>query len=336
MKTPKLAPTILLLAILTSCFILSSSTENAVASNKTIVVPDDFSNIQDAVGNATAGDTVYVKPGTYELPEKYDYSLVISESISLVGENPENTIIVTNQTYSVFFGWSYGIALHDNSSISGFTITGNYSPFILSGEGRITNNVINLTSNGRTAIWALSGNISSNIINGYEQGGNGIETWSGNITISNNIIRNFNVGVHVGSKMLIILNNTLTDNEKGFFIQKTPLLVWGNNVENSTQCGLRANFGVNVTYNWWGTNDSQAVSDKISASGYDQTRWGPIIYLPYLNTSNSQARPVQNLMATPNDTPTVNLPHWITIAIIACVILIVTVFLLKSRQKTAT
>ena len=37
-------------------------------TSKTIVVPDDYPTIQEAVGNATAGDTVYVRNGVYEMP----------------------------------------------------------------------------------------------------------------------------------------------------------------------------------------------------------------------------------------------------------------------------
>jgi len=37
------------------------------AEPKTITVPDDYPTIQAAVGNASAGDTVFVKSGTYEV-----------------------------------------------------------------------------------------------------------------------------------------------------------------------------------------------------------------------------------------------------------------------------
>ena len=35
---------------------------------KTIVVPDDFQTITAAIGNATDGDTILVRSGTYEGP----------------------------------------------------------------------------------------------------------------------------------------------------------------------------------------------------------------------------------------------------------------------------
>ena len=37
-------------------------------SQKTIVIPDDYPTIMSAVGNATNGDTILVRSGTYEGP----------------------------------------------------------------------------------------------------------------------------------------------------------------------------------------------------------------------------------------------------------------------------
>ena len=39
------------------------------AGSSTIVIPDDYSKISDAVGNATEGATIYLKKGIYEIKE---------------------------------------------------------------------------------------------------------------------------------------------------------------------------------------------------------------------------------------------------------------------------
>ena len=53
----------------------------------TITVPDDYSSIQAAINAASAGDTVYVRNGTY-------YELVdVNKTMSLVGENKDTTVI---------------------------------------------------------------------------------------------------------------------------------------------------------------------------------------------------------------------------------------------------
>jgi hypothetical protein len=51
------------------------------AEPKTITVPDDYPTIQEAIGNASAGDTVYVKKGTYYAP--HYQVIVIDKSLSL-------------------------------------------------------------------------------------------------------------------------------------------------------------------------------------------------------------------------------------------------------------
>jgi len=82
------------------------------ADSEMIVVPDDYSSIQEAVNNAEVGDTVFVKAGTY-----YE-ALVIETSIFLVGEDAATTVIdgssnpVTNVVQ----------VEADNVTVSGFTI----------------------------------------------------------------------------------------------------------------------------------------------------------------------------------------------------------------------
>jgi hypothetical protein len=69
------------------------------AEPRTIVVPDDYPTITDAVGNATEGDTIFIKSGTHEGP--INQTIVIDKSISLIGENVENTIVNLHPKYNV-------------------------------------------------------------------------------------------------------------------------------------------------------------------------------------------------------------------------------------------
>ena len=62
------------------------------AAPRTLTVPDDYPTIQAAVGNASDGDTVYVKNGIY-VGQDSDVWLSIDKSISLVGEDNQQTII---------------------------------------------------------------------------------------------------------------------------------------------------------------------------------------------------------------------------------------------------
>jgi len=61
--------------------------EIAKAESRTIVVPDDYLSIQDAINSAVDGDTIHVKKGVYvENP-------VVNKSVSLVGEDRDATVI---------------------------------------------------------------------------------------------------------------------------------------------------------------------------------------------------------------------------------------------------
>jgi hypothetical protein len=85
----KSAAAMLVLVFLTaSCIIMPLSVN---AGSRTIVVPDDYQTIAAAIGNATDGDTVLVKKGTYEGP--INQTLVIDKRLSLIAEGAGNTKI---------------------------------------------------------------------------------------------------------------------------------------------------------------------------------------------------------------------------------------------------
>lgn len=85
------------------------------AYNGIIYVDDDgsadYNKIQDAINNASNGDTIFVYNGTYF------ENIFINKSITLIGENKTETIIDGNRLDNVV-----NIAVED-VSISGFTIT---------------------------------------------------------------------------------------------------------------------------------------------------------------------------------------------------------------------
>jgi pectin methylesterase-like acyl-CoA thioesterase len=85
------------------------------AMPKTITVPDDYPTIQAAVGNASAGDTVFVRTGIYH------ESITIDKPLNLVGENPQNTIIIGIQSYQSYLMPAIEVFL-GNFTISGLTV----------------------------------------------------------------------------------------------------------------------------------------------------------------------------------------------------------------------
>jgi len=78
------------------CLIASTSilVHSAEASSKTIVVPDDYPTIQIAITNASPGDTVFVRSGSYT------GGIVIDKTIMLRGEAAKTTTVVGGATAS--------------------------------------------------------------------------------------------------------------------------------------------------------------------------------------------------------------------------------------------
>ena len=95
-------------------------------SQATIITVDDngsadFDNIQDAISVSELGDTIVVKPGTYNRRIFFN-----NKSVTLTSEGPDDpgvvqsTIITIDSGYSVNFDFGEG----HNSVLTGFTITG--------------------------------------------------------------------------------------------------------------------------------------------------------------------------------------------------------------------
>ena len=103
----------LILIMINNSFIVAN-TKNVIINQKIIYVDDDgganYSLIQDAINNATDGDTIYVYSGTY-----YEH-LIIDKSIILQGEDKNTTIIDGNHLGIVIF------ITADLVTIKGFTI----------------------------------------------------------------------------------------------------------------------------------------------------------------------------------------------------------------------
>jgi parallel beta-helix repeat protein len=111
---------LLVLVFLTaSCLIVPLPVK---AGSRMIVVPDDYSTITAAIGNSTNGDTILVRSGTYEGP--INITIVIDKSISIIGQNPQNTIIklcpaynVTWILYDPFYSTTDGITITAGSCV---------------------------------------------------------------------------------------------------------------------------------------------------------------------------------------------------------------------------
>jgi len=118
--------------LLVQLFILPAEIE---CSQGFLVVPDDFSSIQEAIDHATDGDTILVRKGVY-------YECVkITKSLKLVGE--QGAIIQSTG------GWHTVEVNHDNVVLENFVINGTgASPW----SGIMVENQANVTLSNNTII----------------------------------------------------------------------------------------------------------------------------------------------------------------------------------------
>ncbi len=230
----------LLLTFLASLVALPSA--SVKASPKTITVPDDYPTIQAAISNASAGDTVFVKKGTYYVPPITS----ISKPLSLIGEDPQTTIIDS-------YGHNYQASAHNlvtfrvganDVTISGFTITD-------------CNAAIHVVNWGKEAVPSgckIIGNIFSDNAdsifiekcNNYEIkdnsfNGSGIGVSDGPGIISGNTIIHGNIRVY--GKYVTISGNYIL--EGGISLEWTgPYYIYQNKILNSSYAGIEFGPGV--------------------------------------------------------------------------------------------
>ena len=86
-----------------------------VSAARTIYVPDNYAKIQWAVDNASAGDTIIVRDGTY-----YE-NVFVNKKLTIKSENGSDNCIVDGTGSDVFTLEADGIR------IEGFTITGSWN-----------------------------------------------------------------------------------------------------------------------------------------------------------------------------------------------------------------
>ena len=167
--------------------------------------PGNFTAIQDAIDNASNGDTVFVYKGVY------DGGLYIDKTISLQGEQREETIID-----GVVGIHHHGISIYgDGVHVSGFTIqnVGNFWPeaalFINSYDTEISNNIISDNKFGIDMFETYHTHIHHNLIINQNRYDGMYIRFSSENTISHNIIDNNN---GFGIIMIDSSNNTISKN----------------------------------------------------------------------------------------------------------------------------
>jgi parallel beta-helix repeat protein len=192
---------IMLIQLVLGLSILSFNIRPAGSTPGTIIVPDNYSTIQAAVDAASAGNTVYVRAGTYV------ENVVVNMMLSLVGEDAENTTIDGGDAGNVV------LIVVDEVNVCGFTIqnSGSYSycggirledsSYCNITGNNITNNFNGIRSYGSSYCNITGNNITNNRL------GIDLDYYSDHNTISENNVTNNMVGVLLFSSDNIVSGN---------------------------------------------------------------------------------------------------------------------------------
>jgi len=194
--------TLILLLILS--FVVVSFLEIRVvkAEPKTIIVPDDYASIQEAIGNASEGDSLFVKSGTY------NEVLLINKSLSLVGENKATTIINGHNEGPVILIRQNGV------NVTGFTV--------LNGDSPVSFSRFFPQLTRSAGIHLLHASHCNIIDNKVENSGCGIWFYgSHNNTIIGNKIKQNDYGVRLESSANnMFRNNTISNSLYNFYFDE--------------------------------------------------------------------------------------------------------------------
>lgn len=157
--------------ITASCLVVSLPVK---ASFRTIVVPDDFPTIQEAIYNASAGDTILVREGTYDEGK----SIEINKTLTLKGEDANNTIVklhppVYNETHiltATFGALSNAITINANDfTLANLTIILSPDGYIVANGDRIHITDNNITGGTVTGLLTTGShcNVTDNTSGGF-------------------------------------------------------------------------------------------------------------------------------------------------------------------------
>ncbi|MBN2603724.1 MAG: hypothetical protein JXA91_06305 [Candidatus Thermoplasmatota archaeon] len=201
--------------------------------------PGNYTKIQDAIEDASDGDTVFVYSGTYYLGVGFTK---INKSIELMGESRDETIITGYPLFSI---------VKSNVRISGFTFENCVLYCIpdIFFDGledvyniEISNNRIHSEIGGLLIYFCnnvtVNGNIFSSINNEIdnEETPGVLSFLNTNVKIENNKISGFYRGI-ICSNGDVVKNNLICDNEIG-------IQLWAY-TSNSSPCIIRNNNFVN-------------------------------------------------------------------------------------------
>jgi parallel beta-helix repeat protein len=179
-------------------------------------VPGDFSTIQEAINASDPYDIIHVAAGTY-----YEHLKIETHNLTIIGENPNNTVVDGNGTGSVIFLTAF------NVTITGFTLqNGNYGINMNTANNcTISNNRLTSNEFDGLRLWGSSNNtISHNTMDSNSDHGLKLES----------------LPPHTRARTNTIVGNLLSGNERGMLLSSCENCV----LRDNNMTGNVHNFGV--------------------------------------------------------------------------------------------
>jgi parallel beta-helix repeat protein len=268
----KNATLLLVLVFLTASFVITSLPVKA--EPRTIVVPDDYPTIQEAINAANEGDTIFVKKGNYDGP--IGQTVVINKTVSLVGEDAENTKINFHPlwveawffTLPSYYETPMQITAND-VMVSGLTITSDGSSISITGNRtRIAGCIIKtslrvdagfyneITENALSGV-SCHGSHCLIDANNFEAGG--IDVGGSHNLVQGNVVTNAGnraTGISLEASNTIIFNNTVKRNYCGISVydEGSNNLIYSNSIIHNVY-GFVA---------WGGNNNTFFANDLVN------------------------------------------------------------------------
>ena len=233
----------LTVVLLSAIWMINVPTSHA---SKTLTVPQDYSTINEAISHSSAGDIIAVKAGVYF------ENVQINKSITLLGEDKTNTLIIGNGGANEPAVLTLG---EDSIKISGFTIesadTSNPSQRalginILGDKCTITDNIIQNNYIGIFCALQSVTTITNNIITLSIKDGIRFYDGSLNNISDNTIIANAVSGIALGGYSNTVEGNNLQNNFRGLGLGASNSVIFNNTMVSNKESGIFLSGSKNV------------------------------------------------------------------------------------------
>ena len=249
-----------------------------------VPVGQGHNNIVVAYGNPTVNikNAVLNNTSLFGLGTSSEATVTIKDCALL------NSAVNIWGSITVSSSYSTGAILsRGNSNFTSNTFLGGVE---VSGAFTVIGN--NITNAGGAAVMAWgSGAISGNIIWGSSYGVTQDDKTTLSATVERNLITNNTCGIYLrdSSDDAVIKDNTFAVNNVGVSNPSNRVAIAGNSfIDNAVYDIQAGSDAVNAAGNYWGTTNSEEISQKIFDST-DDFSLGTIIYTPFLTSANANA-----------------------------------------------